>query len=231
MMSSVVSFVENAEELAKKIMDNIEPSLSRKFQLLIRFLSDYPETCSIPRSKKIKEKMGEEEHIKFLAKSFHESRLPKKPTPPTTIPDEVVSLVLHTSFDIPETDLEKIKEEHRLSMAAENIVGDLLERYLAEKLEPSGWIWCSGTSVKAVDFIYYDEKKDKWKLLQVKNRDNTENSSSSKIRDNTPIQKWFRTFSKRDATNWENFPDEVSSKNLNEKDFIVFVKKYLISIK
>lgn len=73
-------------------------------------------------------------------------------------------------------------------MASENIVGDLLERYLAEKLEPCGWIWCSGTSVKAVDFIHYDNEKDEWGLLQVKNRDNTENSSSSKIRDNTPIK-------------------------------------------
>ena len=115
-------------------------------------------------------------------------------------------------------------------MAAENIVGDLLERYLAEKLEPSGWIWCSGTSVKAVDFIHYDEKNNEWNLLQVKNRDNTENSSSSKIRDNTTIKKWFRTYSQRDATNWENFPDEVSSKNLNEEDFRAFVKNYLVKI-
>ena len=55
-------------------------------------------------------------------------------------------------------------------------------RHLAEKLEPSGrsggrspysesyyagWIWCSGTSVKAVDFIHYDEKNNEWNLLQV----------------------------------------------------------------
>lgn len=117
--------------------------------------------------------------------------------------------------------------------------------YLAEKLEPSGrsggrspysesyyagWIWCSGTSVKAVDFIHYDEKNNEWNLLQVKNRDNTENSSSSKIRDNTTIKKWFRTYSQRDATNWDNFPDEVSSKNLNEEDFRAFVKNYLAKI-
>ncbi|EAT5568452.1 SinI family restriction endonuclease, partial [Salmonella enterica subsp. enterica serovar Oranienburg] len=54
---------------------------------------------------------------------------------------------------------------------------------------------------------------------------------SSKIRDNTPIKKWFRTFSQRDATNWENFPDEVSSKDLNEDDFRAFVESYLRKIK
>src|SRR6059058_3472101 len=82
----------------------------------------------------------------------------------------------------------------------------------------------------AACFIHYDEKNNEWNLLQVKNRDNTENSSSSKIRDNTTIKKWFRTYSQRDATNWDNFPDEVSSKNLNEEDFRAFVKNYLAKI-
>ena len=229
-MSKETSFVKNAEELAKQKMDAINPELSSQFKFLIKFLSQFPEACSKPRSKKMQNKVGQEEHIEYLARSFHESRLPRKPTPPTTVPDEVVSIVLNISFNIQPENLERIKEEHRLSMAAENIVGDLLERYLAEKLEPSGWIWCSGTSVKAVDFIHYDEKNNEWNLLQVKNRDNTENSSSSKIRDNTTIKKWFRTYSQRDATNWENFPDEVSSKNLNEEDFRAFVKNYLVKI-
>ena len=229
-MSKETSFVKNAEELAKQKMDAINPELSSKFKFLIKFLSQFPEACSKPRSKKMQNKVGQEEHIEYLARSFHESRLPRKPTPPTTVPDEVVSIVLNISFNIQPENLERIKEEHRLSMAAENIVGDLLERYLAEKLEPSGWIWCSGTSVKAVDFIHYDEKNNEWNLLQVKNRDNTENSSSSKIRDNTTIKKWFRTYSQRDATNWENFPDEVSSKNLNEEDFRACVKNYLVKI-
>lgn len=226
-MSQAVSFVVNAEEVAKIKMDKINPDLTDKFVLLIKFLSQFPENCSSPRSKKIKEFFGKEDHINYLAENFNSSRTPKKPSIPTTVPDEVVSLVLKVGFLIPEENLARIKEEHRLSMGAENIVGDLLERYLAEKLEPSGWIWCSGTSVKAVDFIYFDEKENEWNLLQVKNRNNTENSSSSKIRDNTPIKKWFRTFSQRDATNWEAFPDDVSRKELSEQDFRVFVERYL----
>ncbi|HBS5981836.1 TPA: SinI family restriction endonuclease, partial [Klebsiella variicola] len=39
------------------------------------------------------------------------------------------------------------------------------------------------------------------------------------------------TYSQRDATNWENFPDEVSSKDLNENEFRDFVKRYLELIK
>jgi len=132
-MSKETSFVKNAEELAKQKMDAINPELSSKFKFLIKFLSQFPEACSKPRSKKMQNKVGQEEHIEYLARSFHESRLPRKPTPPTTVPDEVVSIVLNISFNIQPENLERIKEEHRFSMAAENIVGDL-----AEKLEPSG---------------------------------------------------------------------------------------------
>ncbi|MEA9393614.1 SinI family restriction endonuclease [Acerihabitans sp. TG2] len=226
-MSQVESFVYNSEELAKQKMDQIDPTLSNRFVLLIKFLSQFPENCSVPRDNEIKRNFGKEEHIAYLANSFYLSRMPRKPTPPATVSDEVVSIVLNVSFDIPEENLARIKEEHRLSMGAENIVGDLLERYLAEKLEPSGWIWCSGTIVKAVDFIYYSQDIGEWRLLQVKNRDNTENSSSNKIRDNTPIKKWFRTFSRRNATNWNAFPDEICNKNLTEKNFREFVKNYL----
>src|SRR6202795_565720 len=130
-MSKETSFVKNAEELAKQKMDAINPELSSKFKFLIKFLSQFPEACSKPRSKKMQNKVGQEEHIEYLARSFHESRLPRKPTPPTTVHDEVVTIVLNISFNIQPENLERIKEEHRFSMAAENIVGDL-----AEKLAP-----------------------------------------------------------------------------------------------
>ncbi|CAI1567963.1 SinI restriction endonuclease [Serratia marcescens] len=230
-MAKVIKFVPEAAKIAKDKMDAIQPALSAKFVQLISFLSDYPTNCSAPRSKSLKDNMGGEEHIESLANNFYESRKPKVPSPPKTFPDEVVSLVLNISFDIREEDLSRIKYEHAISMGAENIVGELLERYLAEKLEPLGWIWCSGTSVKSVDFIKYDEITDRWHLLQVKNRNNTENSSSSKVRDNTDIKKWFRTFSQRDATNWATFPDDVSTQNLSEDDFRLFVTKYLNSLK
>jgi hypothetical protein len=91
-------------------------------------------------------------------------------------------------------------------MGAENLVGDLLERYLASVLEPHGWIWCSGAMVKAVDFILPPSTSGgAWRMLQVKNRDNSENSSSSAIRAGTEIEKWHRTFSKLSEENFERF--------------------------
>jgi SinI restriction endonuclease len=65
----------------------------------------------------------------------------------------MVSFVLEHYFEVPAESLDRAKNEHALSMGAENIVGDLLERYLASVLEPQGWIWCSGSLVKAVDFV------------------------------------------------------------------------------
>ena len=51
-------------------------------------------------------------------------------------------------------------------MAAENNIGLLLERFIASVLEPIGWIWCSGSAVRAVDFI----EPNTGILLQIKNR-------------------------------------------------------------
>ena len=118
------------------------------------------------------------------------SRAPRAPEPPATIPDEMVSVILGNYFNVPAANLERAKQEHLLSMGAENLVGELLERYLASVMESRGWIWCSGSTVKAVDFIKPPSAPGaRWKLLQVKNRDNSENSSSSAIRNGTDIEK------------------------------------------
>jgi hypothetical protein len=67
-------------------------------------------------------------------------------------------------------------------------------------------------------------------LLQVKNRDNSENSSSSAIRNGTNIEKWHRTFSKRVGSNWAAFPDDETRDKLSEKAFELFVRQYLSSL-
>jgi carbonic anhydrase len=71
------------------------------------------------------------------------------------------------------------------------------------------------------------DKNGKWLVLQIKNRDNTENSSSSAIRNGTQIQKWFRSFSKKGGTNWDNLPELMQGYDLSESDFVAFVETYL----
>ena len=73
-------------------------------------------------------------------------------------------------------------------MSAENIQGNLLEEYIASKVRPYGFLWCDGNIVRAVDFCNTDGSC----MLQIKNKSNTENSSSSNIREGTSIEKWYR---------------------------------------
>ena len=207
-------FVKDARRLAEAAMQKINPELVDPYRLVIEFLSDNPDMASSSRNKRFNA-IGSDEYIQWQAEQFNKSRDPKRPEPPQTIPDEMVSLILNRYFELPEQNLKQAKEWHRLSMEAENIIGDVLERYIASVLEKEGWAWCSGSLVKAVDFIYRDND-GKWVPLQVKNRDNSENSSSKSVRNGTKIQKWYRSFSKKTGDNWKNFP--VGNK-LSESSF------------
>lgn len=212
-------------------MDEIAKELTENFVSIISFLAINPTAASAFRGSSAP-KIGSPDYIKKHAIGFAESRKPKAPKPPETVPDEMVSIILEKYFSIEKNKLECVKSEHKLSMGAENLVGELLERYLASVLEKNGWIWCSGAMVKAVDFIKPPTKSaDVWRCLQVKNRDNSENSSSSKIRIGTTIEKWHRTFSKRKGTNWSNFPDPTLSPLLSEADFVKFVESYIKNLK
>lgn len=216
-------------ETATDVMGRINPDLTSRFATIIAFLAQSPEAALKARSSIVH---GSREHIEWLAHKFVDARTPRAPSPPATVPDEVVSVILEKYFDVPEGQLSSIKETHALSMAAENIVGDLLERYLANTLEAYGWIWCSGSITRSIDFLKSPRtENDPWHCLQVKNRDNSENSSSAAIRNGTDIKKWFRTFSRRSETNWNQFPDETTREILSEEKFKIFVGNYLTTIK
>lgn len=225
-----MSFIPDAENVAKRAIQRIDPTLEDKFTTLVGFLSLNPDSASKLRGNQ-PGSIGSEGYIQALAKNFTDGRTPKTPQAPATVPDEMVSIVLQYYFDVDASHLDRIKVEHALSMGAENIVGDLLERYLASVLEPLGWVWCSGSLVKAVDFVKPPTNNRSWIALQVKNRDNSENSSSSAIRLGTTIEKWHRTFSKKAGSNWAAFPDADASSYLSEVNFRAFVSEYLMQLK
>lgn len=223
-------FIKNSDEIARQAILKIDPSLENKFADLIRFLSLHPAMASALRGKNSPE-IGCENYILAAASIYAIARKPKRPEPPATIPDEMVSFVLEHYFDVKAKNLDRIKREHALSMGAENIVGNLLEHYLSSVLELHGWVWCAGSLVKAVDFVKPPINQTDWVLLQVKNRDNSENSSSSAIRIGTRIDKWHRTFSKKPGSNWATFPDTMAGQHLSEEGFREFVKLYLENLK
>jgi hypothetical protein len=226
----MLSDEDKKEALARKVMDSVDPELVEQFVTVVRFLHENPDS-GFKASAAEAGKSPEQLMLK-LAMKFCHSRQPSAPTKPTTVPDRLVSLILHRHFKVAEESLDRAQHEHLLSMGAENMVGNLLERFIASKLEPHGWVWCSGSIVKSADFIKPPAPPSKdWTILQVKNRDNSENSSSSAIRKGTKIEKWFRTFSRRDATNWQQFPETEFRSELTEAEFHKFVKGYLNQFK
>lgn len=111
----------------------------------------------------------------------------------TTKPDYLVSEVLELHFGHDKNKRELIQKQYNDQKQAEMMIGELLEIYIYEEGRVSGWVF-TAECIKAVDFI--KKEKSDWILLQVKNSDNTENSSAKAIRDGTPILKWHRRNSK-----------------------------------
>jgi hypothetical protein len=221
----------DVEKIAREAMAAINPNWSAQYVQVAKFVTEFPEIGRNFRGRAAVSK-GTEEYIRRLAHLYANGRNPTVPRPPETVPDEMVSIILNEYFDVDSEKLDEVKRDHSLSMGAENMVGDLLERYIASVLEPHGWVWCAGSAVKAVDFIKAPSLEGaKWQLLQVKNRDNSENSSSSAIRDGTDIGKWFRCFSTKPKTNWDNFPDKDMRIYLSEANFRSFVIEYLKTLK
>lgn len=173
-------------------------------------------------------------HIKAIKARFIDGRKPKHPAEPRTITDSAYLEVMISYYDRKEP-RELIEEIHKIAMASENIVGEILERYIANELEPYGWVWASGAVLHAVDFVYR-QNDGTWAFLQVKNRDNSENSSSQSVRNGTTIKKWFRSFSvarrkRATNTNWEGFPDLPEGAALTEKDFVIYLREYLQNLR
>lgn len=203
-----------------------ELGLVESFVQVCGFLYDNPASLSW-RSPNNKPSVQTKEGLHILAKKYLSGyRRSDFPMTAGTIPDEMVSIVMMEAFGYSKENSNRIKVEHQFAMVAENCVGALLERYLDLVLRPNGWHWCCGSFVKAIDFVRRDQD-EKWLALQIKNRDNSENSSSSAIRSGTSVQKWFRSFSKTGKTNWNKLPPLMQGFDLSEQGFTDFVRTYL----
>lgn len=154
----------------------------------------------------------------------YENRISRRISqPPGTVADPIVNTIINARLTRLTADhLEQIKYAHRLSMSAENIQGLLLEEFLAEQLGEYGWYCCWGESVRHVDFCNVDGS-----LLQVKNRSNSENSSSSRVRINQPIEKWYRVDARTGLYRWSYFNDRYGTARFSEENFAMFVQQIL----
>ena len=191
---------------------------------ILRFLQEFPEELSW-RGKN-KPDPSTPDGMRALAEKYYQgytcSHFPKISK---LIPDDVVSMIMEEAYDISTIDRQANKEIHSKAMSAENCLGQLLEKYIDSVTCSSGWVWVAGDLIKAVDFIF--PENNSWKLLQIKNRSNSENSSSKAIRDGTKIEKWFRIKAENGMTYWDSVPESMRNLGLSEDNFRQFVVNYI----
>ena len=124
--------------------------------------------------------------------NFYEKAYNIIPNKQTTRPDDLVSIVLELVYEHKKSDRTLIQHQYNQQKQSEMMIGQLLELYIMKEGKDIGWAF-TAQCISGVDFIKNDSRK--WIPLQIKNSDNTENSSAKKIRDGTKIIKWFRRFS------------------------------------
>lgn len=158
-------------------------------------------------------------------------------SPKKSCDDPLVEAVIMQIQGVTKSVAEDQVRTHNMFMATENILGYLLEEYIAEKIRPYKWIWCAGETLRAIDFC----NENGTVLLQIKNKYNSENSSSVTVREGTSIKKWHRLgVSHTDGENapvfkWDklnniinqNIPKGMNELELKEEDFEIFIKKVI----
>ena len=141
----------------------------------------------------------------------------------STIPDPAIDQIIQLRLsNLTNQKIEKIKFAHRLSMSAENILGLIVEEYLSIELAEFGWHCCWGEVTRFVDFCRSDGR-----LLQVKNRSNTENSASKTVRINTEIKFWYRINAYNGNYNWDKLNEINQTNKFSEENFTNFLKNLI----
>lgn len=211
---------------AKEAASKLNETWDKRIEVILRYCTQSPGWAAFPSYSKKKADPGDLDNMRaylmvYLERYYRarQERLGLKEV--STVADPAVNVILRAFAGV-SNNLDTVALHHRRSMAAENLLGELLERYLAERLETQDWIWCAGNTARAVDFL----RNDLSVVLQVKNRSNSENSSSSAIRKGTKIIKWYRVNASNGRTNWENFPLTTQRDDFSEDDFYAYIEAY-----
>ena len=131
--------------------------------------------------------------IKSYSNAYHNRPSKRNAMPKGACTDPAIRVIVQNSQGLSDAEAIIGEKTHNLFMSAENIQGSLLEEYIESKIHDYGFIWCMGNTLTAIDFCNSTGSF----FLQIKNKSNTENSSSNKIREGKPIEKWYRLGSRK----------------------------------
>ncbi len=195
---------------------------------------------NFPNGKGLGAPLTYEEYLKAWINSYIKainnppsSRIAK---PKTSCDDPSVKELVKTIKNLNDSEIALASQTHNLFMSAENIQGGLLEEFISKQIRKYGWLWCVGSTIHAVDFCTIDGSF----FLQIKNKNITENSSSSTIRNGTQIKKWYRLKSVKingiitPHYMWDNLNKIVNEHNIthyeqkcniSEESYQAFIRK------
>lgn len=213
-----------AEEIAKSYAGGLDLNWDDGIGVIFKAMLQNP--TLVPNNIGGINDSAEEVIRKWVVKydSGYKQRISKRVSKlPGTVPDPVIDKIIQGKLThLTEDDLKKICFSHRLSMSAENILGLLLEEFLALELLEFGWHCAWGETMGSVDFVNKDGS-----LLQIKNRSNSENSSSSRVRVGTNILKWHRVDAATGTYLWGELNTKFSTEKFSEENFIRFVTEVM----
>lgn len=165
----------------------------------------------------------------------------RKASPKSSCSDPVVKKMVQQIQDLSDNASTDKELAHIIFMSAENVLGNLLEEYISTEIKSYGWVWCAGNTLKSIDFCNISGKI----LLQIKNKSNSENSSSSSVRKGTSIKKWYRLGTSKEngvlqpACQWEKLNKIINTSkkkgsqladcDMTEEAFVDFVVNAIIS--
>ncbi|ENK2293181.1 DNA topoisomerase IV subunit B [Vibrio parahaemolyticus] len=138
--------------------------------------------------------------------------------PTNTYDDDINDTIINAIRS--DINMNTINEASKLLKRSQMAIGNLLEEYLAEELATHGWYMAWGETVKSTDLV-----SNKNERLQVKNRNNTENSSSSQVRNGTDIIKWHRLNANNGAKYWDSLVELTRCRTLSEERFKSFIER------
>ena len=208
--------------------------LDKEFQIIKEFVKSGEGVFKKPQKNATFE-YGDDKHLLSLKNTLIRSRGSKiSITEPETVTDDVLWEYIKLQKNLSNKQVKEFAKYHKIAMSIETKLGNLLESFIYKYIQKHNWIWCSGSIIQDIDFINkgIDESGEiQWISLQVKNSDNSENSSSSRVRVGTNIKKWFRRLSKvKNKDNWIELSkivkkdDQELITELSEKNYLDYLK-------
>ena len=162
----------------------------------------------------------ETKFIDKFCRGFRDRPSAKEALPTKTVPDYSTDSILKALVpSISDDMLSLIRVGHKISMAADSIIGTMLDEYVHVNLRPYGWTCCWGNCMQGIDFCSLSGD-----LLHIRNKSNTEVSSNDRNRIKNKVKKWFRMNAYTGKTKWDELNLIVGKPGLfSEEGFSSFV--------